>query len=102
MILRLLLKTFFLLSRSDSDVLEESESEFESIDSVDSETACFLDDLLLLKLFDIDITDCITQDSSDDSSDFSCLSHDHGQKRDLKKKKVKKDTFFGKSNKSSK
>ena len=54
------------------------------------------------KLFDIDITDCITQDSSDDSSDFSCLSHDHGQKRDLKKKKVKKDTFFGKSNKSSK
>jgi hypothetical protein len=47
-------------------------------------------------------TDCITQDSSDDSSDFSCLSHDHGQKRDLKKKKVKKDTFFGKCNKSSK
>ena len=30
------------------------------------------------------------------------MSHDHGQKRDLKKKKVKKDTFFGKSNKSSK
>ena len=39
------------------------------------------------KLFDIDVTDCITQDSSDDSSDFSCLSHDHEQKRDLKKKK---------------
>ena len=54
------------------------------------------------KLFDIDITDCITQNSSDDSSDFSCLSHDHEQKRDLKKEKVKKDTFFGKSNKSSK
>ena len=54
------------------------------------------------KLFDIDVTDCITQDSSDDSSDFSRLSHDHEQKRDLKKKKVKKDTFFGKSNKSSK
>jgi hypothetical protein len=54
------------------------------------------------KLFDIDITDCITQDSSDDSSDFSCLSHDHEHKRDLKKKKVKKDTCFGKSNKSSK
>jgi hypothetical protein len=53
------------------------------------------------KLFDIDVTDCTTQDSSDDSSDFSCLSHDHEQKRDLKKKKVKKDTFFGKSNKSS-
>jgi hypothetical protein len=45
------------------------------------------------KLFDIDITDCITQDSSDDSSDFSCLSHDHEHKRDLKKKKVKKDIF---------
>jgi hypothetical protein len=28
------------------------------------------------KLFDIDVTDCTTQDSSDDSSDFSCLSHD--------------------------
>jgi hypothetical protein len=54
------------------------------------------------KLFYIDITDCITQNSSDDSSDFSCLSHDHEQKRDLKKEKVKKDTFFGKSNKSSK
>ena len=39
------------------------------------------------KLFDIDVTDCITQDSSDDSSDFSCLSHDHEKKRDLKKKK---------------
>ena len=39
------------------------------------------------KLFDIDITDCITQDSLDDSSDFSCLSHDHEQKRDLKKLK---------------
>jgi hypothetical protein len=39
------------------------------------------------KLFDIDVTDCITQDSSDDSSDFSGLSHDHEQKRDLKKKK---------------
>jgi hypothetical protein len=48
------------------------------------------------KLFDIDVTDCITQDSSDDSSDFSRLSHDHEQKRDLKKKKVKKDTFFSK------
>ena len=35
------------------------------------------------KLFDIDVTDCNTQDSSD----FSCLSHDHEQKRDLKKKK---------------
>jgi hypothetical protein len=46
------------------------------------------------KLFDIDVTDCITQDSSDDSSDFSRLSHDHEQKRDLKKKKVKKDTCF--------
>ena len=45
------------------------------------------------KLFDIDVTDCTTQDSSDDSSDFSCLSHDHEQKHDLKKKKVKKDTF---------
>jgi hypothetical protein len=33
---------------------------------------------------------------------FSCLSHDHEHKRDLKKKKVKKDTCFGKSNKSSK
>ena len=54
------------------------------------------------KLFDIDITDCITQDSSDDSSDFSCLSHEHEHKRDLKKKKVKKDTCFGKSNNSSK
>ena len=53
------------------------------------------------KLFDIDITDFITQDSSDDSSDFSRLSHDHEQKRDLKKKKVKKHSFFGKSNKSS-
>ena len=39
------------------------------------------------KLFDIDVTDCITQDSSDDSSDFSCLSHDHEQNLDLKKKK---------------
>jgi hypothetical protein len=46
------------------------------------------------KLFDIDVTDCTTQDSSDDSSDFSCLSHDHEQKRDLKKKKVKKGYFF--------
>jgi hypothetical protein len=45
------------------------------------------------KLFYIDVTDCTTQDSSDDSSDFSCLSHDHEQKRDLKKKKVKKGTF---------
>jgi hypothetical protein len=25
------------------------------------------------KLFDIDVTDCTTQDNSDDSSDFSCL-----------------------------
>ena len=46
--LRFLLKAFLLLFWSDYDVLEESESEFESIDSVDSETACSLDDLLLL------------------------------------------------------
>jgi hypothetical protein len=39
--LRFLLKAFLLLFWSDYDVLEESESEFESIDSVDSETACF-------------------------------------------------------------
>jgi hypothetical protein len=45
-------------------------------------------------LFDIDVTDCITQDSSDDSSDFSCLSHDHEQKRDLKKKKSSKGYLF--------
>ena len=45
------------------------------------------------KLFDIDITDCITQNSSDDSSDFSCLSHDHEQKGGLKKKKAKKESM---------
>ena len=39
------------------------------------------------RLFDIDVTDCTTQDSSDDGSDFSCLSHDHEQTRYLKKKK---------------
>lgn len=54
------------------------------------------------KSFDVDVADCTTQDSSDDSSDFSCVSHNHEHKRDLKKKKVKKDTFFGKSNKSAK
>jgi hypothetical protein len=45
------------------------------------------------KLFDIDVTDCTTQDSSDDSSDFSCLSRNHEQKRDLKRKKLKRILF---------
>ena len=45
------------------------------------------------KLFDIDVTNCTTQDSSDDSSNFSCMSHDHEQKGDLKKKKVKRALF---------
>ena len=46
------------------------------------------------KLFDIDVTDCTTKDSLDDSSDFSCLSYDNEQKGGLKKKKAKEDTFF--------
>ena len=46
------------------------------------------------KLFDIDVTDCTTKDSLDDSSDFYCLSYDNEQKGGLKKKKAKKDTFF--------
>jgi hypothetical protein len=46
--LRFFLKTFLLLSCSAFHVFEESESEFESIDYVDSETACFLNDLWLL------------------------------------------------------
>jgi hypothetical protein len=45
------------------------------------------------KLFDIDVNDCTTQDSSDDSSDFSCLSRNHEQKRDLKRKKLKRILF---------
>jgi hypothetical protein len=40
------------------------------------------------KLFDIDVIDCTTKDSSDDSSDFSCLSHDNEEKGGLKKKKA--------------
>ena len=39
------------------------------------------------KLFDIDVTDCTTKDSLDDSSDFYCLSYDNEQKGGLKKKK---------------
>jgi hypothetical protein len=36
------------------------------------------------KLFDIDVNDCTTQDSSD----FSRFSRNHEQKRDLKRKKL--------------